>query len=267
VALAPWNKGFAYLPLSNITVDATVRSWTTPERKSRSGWEIRLGAQVQIPRDPEALRTAAANLLDRSEDEIRAIVRHALEGAVPAILARDPPETFEHDLDRLAAEIQVSTGADLVNFGLTIRTLTIQGLRPIVGSELNSAETSPGLVRWPDAYPAPAEVVARLHQTELRLEQIERTLGVVDAQIVHLARALPAPVQSEPSAETYAYANEDPASADTSSDSTNRRRSRSAIALQDSLDRPSPTIDLERSGATLTGEGFGEMRPRATRKG
>ena len=128
--VSPWGKGHGFLPLHTLDVDVLVHT-TTPVGPALSrGWEVRLGVQAKIPTDAESLRTAAENLLGKSEEELKQVVRRAVEGYVPTVLAKIPEAEIDNDWDRIGAEIQSYAATDLVGLGLVIRSLTIKQIAP-----------------------------------------------------------------------------------------------------------------------------------------
>ena len=188
VFVAPWNRGVGHLSLDPVVVDLTVRSIHALEGSRASGWETRIRLQAKIPADPALLLTAAENLLGKSEEEVRMIVRHAVEGAVPAVLARLSSEQGEPDWERLAAEIQASVAPDLVALGLVVRSLSVTELHRISPIE-PSAPTTPAL---PSRAGSLVGDVPRLGPSlshlDARLARAERNLGIVGAEVLRMAR-------------------------------------------------------------------------------
>ncbi len=182
VFVPPWNHSFAFLSLAPLEVDLTVRALRA-SGASAAGWEARLGAQVKIPTDPALLASAAENLLGKTPDEVRAVVRSAIESAVPAILTRHGPADAEPDWERLGSEIQAAVAADLVAVGLVVQALSVKQLLRIHPSA-SAAPPLPGIAPAnrpadpsPDAGEPPSAAV------DLRLSRLERSVGVLGAQI------------------------------------------------------------------------------------
>lgn len=189
VFVAPWNKGVGHLSLEPVDVDLTVRSMHALDGGHASGWETQIRVQAKIPTDPALLAAAAQNLLERSEEDLRAIVRRAVEGAVPAVLARWQPEPGEPDWERLASEIQASVAPDLVHLGLIVRTLLITELRRITPAEPLRPPSPSGTAR---TGPEPAELPgagSRLTNLDVRLARAERGLDIMGAEVERLGRA------------------------------------------------------------------------------
>jgi len=186
--VAPWNRGVGHLSLEPVDVDLTVRSMHALEGGRTSGWETRLRVQAKIPAAPGLLEAAAENLLGKAEEDLRAIVRHAVEGVVPAVLARWQPEPGEPDWERLAAEIQASVAPDLIALGLVVRSLSVTELRRLTPTDA-SLPTVPAL---PARSGSPAgessNLGPRLANFDLRLARAERSLGIMGAEVVRMVR-------------------------------------------------------------------------------
>ncbi len=183
VFVPPWNHSFGFLSLAPLDIDLAVRAVRATGGAAATGWEARLGAQVKIPADPTLLASAAENLLGKSADEVRALVRSAIEGAVPAILTRHGPGDAEPDWERLGSEIQAAVAADLVAVGLVVQALSVKQLLRI-NSGTAAAPPHPGTAPTtrapelsPDADEPPSAAV------DLRLSRLERSVGVLGAQI------------------------------------------------------------------------------------
>lgn len=186
--VAPWNRGVAYLSLGPIDVDVTVRSMHALDAGRASGWEARIHVQAKIPAESTTLLCATENLLGKNEEEVRLMIRHAVEGAVPAVLSRLRPTEGEPDWERLAAEIESSVAPDLIATGLVIRTLSITGLHSIGAAETSLAAPTalPSVLR---ATPALGTDGGSLNSNlELRVARAERNLGMMGAEIVRISR-------------------------------------------------------------------------------
>ncbi len=189
--VSPWNRGVAQISLDPLAVDVTVRSVHALEGSHASGWEVRLQLQAKVPAEPAFLAMAAENLLAKSEEDVRSIVRRAVEGVVPAVLARIKPEDGEPEWDRLAAEIQASVAPDLVPWGLVIRTLSVVELRRIAPSD-----TSISPLRTASVEPLgnPGNLGALLGGLDARMTRTERNLGILGAEVLRMSRRSETPL-------------------------------------------------------------------------
>ncbi len=204
VYVAPWHRGFSYLPLDLLDVDCTVRTGGLGGGSTLPAWEVRLGVRAKIPAEAEILRTAAENLLGKTEEELRLIVCHTVEASVPAILARLGTGPDNPDWERLAAEIQAAAAPDLVAVGLVVRSLAVKDLRRIPPSDPESTghlQLSSSSLELP---PAVGDLGLRLRGLGLRIEQVERSLGIMGAEIVRMARDAPMPILESAAPEIYA---------------------------------------------------------------
>lgn len=198
VFLAPWNRGVGHLSLDLVDVDLTVRSMYAIDGGRASGWETRIRVQAKIPTDPALLAVAAENLLERSDEDLRMIVRRAVEGAVPAVLARWRPEPGQPDWERLAAEIQASVAPDLVQVGMVVRNLFVTELHFIAPSDppkpnAPSTGVKSGLTSGEPSIPS-----HRLTNLDGRLARMERSLAILGAEVERLGRTTQASVFDVP---------------------------------------------------------------------
>jgi hypothetical protein len=186
VFVAPWNRSFGYLSLAPVEVEVTVRALSAVSGGTASGWEARFGAVAKVPVDPPLLGIAAENLMGKGEEELRSVVRHAIENAVPSLLARLGPSDPAPDWDRLAAEVQAAAASDLVAVGLVLQSLSVRQLARIAPAAAAPPVARPAL---PRGGPTVAEAEERLHVgVDLRLARLERSVGVLGAQIDLLVR-------------------------------------------------------------------------------
>ncbi len=197
--LAPWNRSTAYLSLSPIEVDLTVRSLHSREGGGTAGWAVELALQSKVPADGALLAAAAENLLGRSEEEVRTLLRQTAEGAIPAILARVDPDGAEPDWEQLGAEIQAAIAADLVPLGLVVQSLAVKQLSRISGARGAGSALAPGTVGTfsprpgaEDADPAPPG-----YDVRVAVARLERSVGVLGAQVDRIAQGAPSPRERE----------------------------------------------------------------------
>ncbi|MGA8302765.1 MAG: hypothetical protein WA691_08655 [Thermoplasmata archaeon] len=183
--VAPWNRGAGYLSLGPVDADVTVRSMHAVDGGRASGWEAQFHVQARIPAQSATLLSAAENLLGKNEEEVRLVIRRAVEGAVPAVLARLRPTEGEPDWERLAAEVESSVAPDLIATGLAIRTLSVTGLHRVSPAEAGPAPTPSSPPR------STTQIVSRNvpgSDVELRMARVERGLGIMGAEIVRISR-------------------------------------------------------------------------------
>jgi hypothetical protein len=187
--LPPWNKATAYLSLAPIEVETTVRALHAFEGGAAEGWEVALQIQVKIPAEPRALRAAAENVLGLGDEELRGYVRRALEGAVPAVLARLRRADGEPDWDRLGSEIQAAVAPELVPAGLIVRSVSVKELRRIApGGRPERPPDSRRRAGWS----APSvDPVGTRDEPDLRLARVERGLRSIAADLARLLRDEP----------------------------------------------------------------------------
>jgi flotillin len=197
--VAPWNKGVGHLSLDPVDVDLIVRSIHGLEGSRASGWETRLRVQAKIPTDPGLLVTAAENLLGKSEEDLRTIVRHAVEGVVPAVLARLRPESGEPDWERLAAEIQAAVAPDLIALGLVVRTLSVTELHRISPTEPSAPTAQAPPVRSEPSVGDSPKLGSALATLDSRLARAERSLGIMGAEVLRMAREATSSVEGSTS--------------------------------------------------------------------
>jgi hypothetical protein len=168
----PWRKSVETLPLRLLSVDARVRQpVASGAAATGTEWEVQVGALAKISTDPEALRAAAENLLGQSPDEIRSLARRTIESSILSVLARIPAEEFEHDWDRLAAEVLAAASAELVEFGIVIRSLTVRELALVASSGVPVARDA-GHPRL-SLSSAEVDMLDRLHRLEVRMDRTE----------------------------------------------------------------------------------------------
>jgi hypothetical protein len=184
--VAPGSKGVGQLSLDPISVDVLVRSVHSLDGARASGWEVQLQVQAKVPAEPRFLALAAENLLGKADEEVRAIIRRTVEGAVPAVLARIPPSSVEPDWEHLAAEIQASVAPDLVPWGLAVRTLSLVELRRILPNEPTGPLSRPSPST--ELSESRGHLLTLLEQLDERLAGTERTLGVMGAELLRMSQ-------------------------------------------------------------------------------
>lgn len=188
VFVPPWRRGSDSLSLNPLDVDARVSVSSGTAETAEAPWEVRLSVQVKIPAEARMLRTAAENLLGRSEPEIRALVIRTVEAVAPAVILRELSGDPHSPWDRLAAEIQATLAGELVALGLEVRSLSVTSLRRLSTQEgadlvsLGAPQLSRELLR------ASGDLGVRLRGAEVRLDRTERSLGLLGAEVMRLGR-------------------------------------------------------------------------------
>jgi hypothetical protein len=198
--VAPWNRSTAYLSLSPIEVDLTVRSTHSREGGGTAGWAVELGLQAKVPADGALLAAAAENLLGRGDEEVRTILRQTAEGAIPAILARIDPDGAEPDWEQLGAEIQAAIAADLVPLGLVVQNLAVKQLSRISGARGPGPGSSGGSdgPRTARLEPVDTDPTPPGYDVRVAVARLERSVGVLGAQVDRIAQeGSPAPRERE----------------------------------------------------------------------
>ncbi|MFZ0891948.1 MAG: hypothetical protein WB778_02065 [Thermoplasmata archaeon] len=187
--VGPWTKGIGYLSLDLVSVDVHVRATGMGSDKPGTGWEARVGLDVKVPSEPQALLTAAEHLLGKTPEEIRALVRHTVEGIAPTVLFRLRSTEGPIDLERVADELQAALGPDLIANGLWVQSLAVRELRQVrADADLATPaiETKASLIH--EAHATSGDGRAWLAGVDFRLARVERSLGIMGAEIVRMAR-------------------------------------------------------------------------------
>lgn len=193
----PWGKGHGFLPLHTFDVDVQVRT-TTPVGPALSrGWDVSIGVQARIPPDAESLRSAAENLLGKSEDELRGIVRRAVEGYVPTVLAKIPEGEVEHDWDKIGAEVQSYAAADLVALGLVIRSLTVKQIAPGGLGDATILLPPQTILSLPSGESGGSGGSSRYRGLEARVDAVDRSFEILGLEATGVT-APPAPGNGRP---------------------------------------------------------------------
>src|SRR3989304_5219278 len=124
--IIPIVESYRFLPLGIRTLDVIVNEIVTDVTRSGARVNIKAVAQVRISDDPEVLRTAASQLLHKSDIEINEIALKTLEGHVRGVCATLTIEQINTDRDELASRTLTMAGEDLKNMGIEIRSFVIK---------------------------------------------------------------------------------------------------------------------------------------------
>src|SRR2546422_8656554 len=124
--IVPIVESYRFLPLGIRTLDVVVNEIVTDVTRSGAKVNIKAVAQVRISDDPDVLRTAAGQLLHKSDVEINEIALKTLEGHVRGVCATLTIEQVNSDRDAIASKILTMAGEDLKNMGLEIRSFVIK---------------------------------------------------------------------------------------------------------------------------------------------
>src|SRR5213594_750223 len=122
----PIVESYRFLSLGIRTLDVVVNELVTDVARSGARVNVKAVAQVRIADDPDVLRTAAGQLLHKSDQEINEIALKTLEGHVRSICATLSVEEVNSDRDAIATQIQGLAANDLKNMGLEIRSFVIK---------------------------------------------------------------------------------------------------------------------------------------------
>src|SRR2546428_12354939 len=121
-------ESYRFLPLGIRTLDVIVNEIVTNVERSGARVNIKAVAQVRIADDPDVLRTAAGQLLHKSDQEINEIALKTLEGHVRGVCATLTIEQINSARDAIASKILTMAGEDLKDMGVEIRSFVIQGI-------------------------------------------------------------------------------------------------------------------------------------------
>jgi len=124
--IVPIVEAYEFLRLDVRTLDVVVTDIVTDVRQSGAKLNIKAVAQVRVSDDMEVLRTAASQLLHKTDPEINEIALKTLEGHVRSICATLTIEQVNTERDTMATQIQGMAAADLKNLGLEIRSFVIK---------------------------------------------------------------------------------------------------------------------------------------------
>src|SRR3989454_831870 len=122
----PIVESYRFLPLGIRTLDVVVNEIVTDVTRSGARVNIKAVAQVRISDDQDVLRTAAGQLLHKSDQEINEIALKTLEGHVRGVCATLTIEQINSDRDVIASKILTMAGEDLKNMGIEIRSFVIK---------------------------------------------------------------------------------------------------------------------------------------------
>jgi hypothetical protein len=186
VFVPPWNKGVGRIALDPVSVDASVRSLYPVDGSRTSGWDVQVRVLAKVPAEPGSLMRAAENLLGKTDEEVRAVVAHTVEAAVPAVLRRLQAEQAEPDWDRLAAEIEATVAPELLGWGFVIRTLTVTELRRILPADASPVRVPARLPPVSSVPGEPGTLPTSYGGLDARLGRAERNLGIVSYALARL---------------------------------------------------------------------------------
>jgi flotillin len=124
--IVPILESYRFLPLGIRTLDVIVNEIVTDVSRSGARVNIKAVAQVRIADDADTLRTAAGQLLHKSDLEINEIALKTLEGHVRGVCATLTIEQINSERDAMASKILTMAGEDLKNMGIEIRSFVIK---------------------------------------------------------------------------------------------------------------------------------------------
>ncbi|MBI5000753.1 MAG: hypothetical protein HZB92_04400 [Euryarchaeota archaeon] len=129
----PVVQSYEFLPLDVRTLEMHVQDIVTDVKRSGAKVNIKSVAQVKIANDVAILRTAAENLLHKTDIAINEIALKTLEGHVRGVCAVLTIEEINSDRDSIATKIQNMAGNDLKNMGIEIRSFVIKEIEDAYG--------------------------------------------------------------------------------------------------------------------------------------
>lgn len=129
----PVVQSYEFLPLDVRTLEVHVQEIVTDVARSGARLNIKSVAQVKISSNEAILRTAAENLLHKSDSAINEIALKTLEGHVRGVCAVLTIEEINSDRDTIASKIQAMAGNDLKNMGIEIRSFVIKEIEDAYG--------------------------------------------------------------------------------------------------------------------------------------
>jgi flotillin len=131
--ILPVVESYEFLPLDVRTLEVNVQDIVTDVRRSGAKVNIKSVAQVKISSDQTILRTAAENLLHKTDAEINDIALKTLEGHARGVCATLTIEEINSDRDTIASKIQNMAGNDLKNMGIDIKSFVIKDIEDAHG--------------------------------------------------------------------------------------------------------------------------------------
>eukprot|EP00049_Salpingoeca_infusionum_P017703 m.354053 g.354053 ORF g.354053 m.354053 type:complete len:426 (-) comp16909_c0_seq1:2225-3502(-) len=90
-------------------------------------------AQVKVASSQDMLAVACQQFLDKSEDEIKAIILETLEGHQRAIMGTMTVEEIYQDRQKFSVAVFEVASKDLINMGMTVVSYTLQNVSDEVG--------------------------------------------------------------------------------------------------------------------------------------
>jgi flotillin len=129
----PVVQSYEFLPLDVRTLEVHVQEIVTDVARSGARLNIKSVAQVKISSNEAILRTAAENLLHKTDAAINEIALKTLEGHVRGVCAVLTIEEINSDRDTIASKIQAMAGNDLKNMGIEIRSFVIKEIEDAYG--------------------------------------------------------------------------------------------------------------------------------------
>jgi flotillin len=184
VFVPPWSKDYAFLPLGVIDIDCGFRAVATADPHTPRV-DAMVSAQVKVPADPEGLNTAAENLLGKSEEELKSMARSVVEGYVRGEFGRRTMAEIDHEREKIAAELQVLTGTDLVSIGLVVKSLVIKAVAQTPrapGEDIPAAAAA----RSADVEGLVWQMSSRVRKLEARLDALEHGAVLVGKELKDL---------------------------------------------------------------------------------
>ncbi len=86
-------------------------------------------AQIKVTSDPESIRTAAEQLLNKNPDEREGLIRLVMEGHLRGIVGQLTVEQIVKEPDMVADKLRATTAEDLAKMGLGVVSFTIKEVR------------------------------------------------------------------------------------------------------------------------------------------
>jgi len=126
----PVFESIKFLSLETNTIEIRV-----PEVITKEGVPLTVEgvAQVKVRGDDVSIRTAAEQILSKTEDEVRFIIQKTLEGHIRGVCAQMTVEDINANRDELSQKIQTSVGPDMDAMGMHMIVFVIRDIRDEVG--------------------------------------------------------------------------------------------------------------------------------------